>query len=374
MRLRSGWATRKELPVRQPTDPLQLPASPSILQLIPAVRTASPPTTHSLFSLKRISPAWTGALLVFGAAVGYTLSNMAFRDVAVRSDLGWVMWATAMKAVPVTIASWVLVGFRRSRGLPALPTREHWLPLIAAGLATQFAGNVLFQMALGIVGLAFSVALTFAGIIVGGAILGRIVLGEPITQRSTIAMALLLAAVAILQVDAGQTARSVTGAVSTLTIIGGGLAALGSGIGFAFCGVIIRRALRSEMSHSAAVVVICTTGVVLCGPIGAAVLGLRGIAAIPAETFGMMLVGGIMNAFAFFAVSAGFQRLSVVKVNLINASQVAMAAIAGVVFFGEALTLWTAAGIVLTMVGLVVLGLERPSVPGVATAADVPDA
>lgn len=349
-------------------------ASLSILQLTPAVRTACPPSPTSLFSCKSLSPAWTGAVLVFGAAVGYTLSNMAFRDVAVRSDLGWVMWATAMKALPVTIASWAIVGFRRSRGLPSLPTRGHWLPLIAAGLATQFAGNVLFQSALGIVGLAFTVALTFAGIIVGGAILGRVVLGEPITRRSVVAMALLLAAVGILQVDAGQMARSVAGPVSTLKIVGGGLAALGSGVGFAFCGVIIRRALRSEMSHSAAVVVICTTGVVLCGPIGAALLGLRGIAAIPAETFGLMLVGGVMNAFAFFAVSAGFQRLSVVKVNLINSSQVALAAIAGVVFFGEALTVWTGAGIVLTMGGLVLLGLERPTVPGVAAAADVPEA
>lgn len=309
---------------------------------------------------------------MFGAAIGYTLSNMAFRDVATRSDLGWVMWATAMKAIPVTLASWVLVGLRHSRGLPSLPTRGHWLPLIAAGLATQFAGNVMFQTALGIVGLAFTVALTFAGIIVGGAILGRIMLGEPITPRAVVSMALLLAAVAILQVDAGQTARSVAGSVSTLQIVGGGLAALGSGIGFAFCGVIIRRALRSEMSHTATVVVICTTGVVLCGPIGAALLGVRGIAAIPPEMIGMMLLGGVMNAFAFFAVSAGFQRLSVVKVNLINSSQVALAAIAGVAFFGEALTIWTGTGIVLTLIGLVILGLERPGIPGVASATPLP--
>jgi drug/metabolite transporter (DMT)-like permease len=334
------------------------------------VRTATPPAA-SLLPLKRLSPAWTGSLLVLLAAIGYTLSNMAFRDVATRSDLGWVMWATAIKAVPVTLMAWILVGLRRSQGLPSLPTREHWLPLIAAGLATQVAGNVLFQMALGIVGLALTVALTFAGIIVGGAVLGRIVLGEPITLRSVVAMALLLAAVAILQVDAAESARAVAGAIPISQICVGGLAALGSGVGFAFCGVIIRRALRAELSHSATVVFICTMGVVLCGPIGAALLGPAGIQSIPWSTHGMMLVGGVMNALAFFAVSAGFKRLSVVRVNLINSSQVALAALAGVVFFDEALTVWTASGIALTMCGLTVLGLEKPAVVGVAQAAEL---
>jgi drug/metabolite transporter (DMT)-like permease len=340
-------------------------------ELNPAVRTATPPAA-SLLPLKRLSPTWTGSLLVLLAAIGYTLSNMAFRDVATRSDLGWVMWATAIKAVPVTLMAWMLVGLRRSQGLPSLPTREHWLPLIAAGLATQVAGNVMFQMALGIVGLAFTVALTFAGIIVGGAVLGRMLLGEPITPRSVISMALLLAAVAILQVDAAESARAVAGNVSTPRIVLGGLAALASGVGFAFCGVIIRRALRAEMSHSATVVVICTMGVVLCGPTGAALLGPRGIQGISWSTHATMLVGGVLNALAFFAVSAGFKRLSVVRVNLINSSQVALAALAGIVFFNEALTVWTAAGITLTMCGLTVLGLEKPAMTGVAQAADLP--
>lgn len=305
------------------------------------------------------------------AALGYTLSNMAFRGVATRTDLGWVMWATAIKAVPVTLMAWGLVGFRRSRGLPSMPTREHWPALIAAGLATQVAGNVLFQMALGIVGLAFTVALTFAGIIVGGALLGRIMLGEPITSRSIVSMAMLLAAVAILQVDAADSARSVAGSASAPRIILGGVAALGSGVGFAFCGVIIRRALRAELSHSATVVCICTMGVVLCGPIGAALLGVAGIQRISASTHALMLAGGVMNALAFFAVSAGFKRLSVVRVNLINSSQVALAAAAGVVFFDEALTVWTATGIALTMCGLTVLGLEKPAVPEVAATAAI---
>lgn len=335
------------------------------------MRTATPPAA-SLLPLKRLSPVWTGTLLVFLAAIGYTLSNMAFRDVATRSDLGWVMWATAVKAVPVTLMAWILVGHRRSQGLPSLPTREHWPALIAAGFATQVAGNVLFQLALGIVGLALTVALTFAGIIVGGAVLGRMLLGEPITPRSVVSMALLLAAVAILQVDAAESARAVAGSIPTPGIILGGLAALSSGVGFAFCGVIIRRSLRAELSHSATVVFICTMGVVLCGPIGAALLGPRGIRSISGTTYAIMLAGGVLNALAFFAVSAGFKRLSVVRVNLINSSQVALAAIAGIVFFDEVLTLWTAAGIALTMCGLTVLGLEKPAMTGVAQAAELP--
>jgi drug/metabolite transporter (DMT)-like permease len=334
------------------------------------VRTATT-TASNLWPLKRLSPTWTGSLLVFLAAIGYTLSNMAFRDVATRSDLGWVMWATAVKAVPVTLMAWLLVGRRRSQGLPSLPTREHWPALIAAGFATQVAGNVMFQAALGIVGLALTVALTFAGIIVGGAVLGRMLLGEPITRRSVVSMAVLLISVAILQVDAAESARAVAGSISTARIVSGGLAAVSSGVGFAFCGVIIRRALRAELSHSAIVVVICTMGVVLCGPVGAALLGAQELAGIPRSTHAMMLAGGVMNALAFFAVSAGFKRLSVVRVNLINSSQVALAALAGIVFFNEELTVWTATGIGLTIGGLTILGLEKPAVTGLAQAADL---
>ena len=52
-------------------------------------------------------------------------------------------------------------------------------------------------------------------------------------------------------------------------------------------------------------------------------------------------------------------RLSVVRVNLINASQAAMCAAGGVLFFDEALTVWLVLGTLLTMGGLMLM--ERPS-------------
>ena len=69
--------------------------------------------------------------------------------------------------------------------------------------------------------------------------------------------------------------------------------------------------------------------------------------------------------------------LPVVQVNLLSASQVAMAALAGVLFFGEALSIALVAGVLLTTLGLLMIkrGEKEPrrSVELITDLADHPD-
>jgi drug/metabolite transporter (DMT)-like permease len=65
-----------------------------------------------------------------------------------------------------------------------------------------------------------------------------------------------------------------------------------------------------------------------------------------------MLAAGTFNAVAFFSLTRAMQLVPVSYVNIVNASQVAMAAAAGVVLFHEPTTAWLYAGLILTFVGL----------------------
>jgi len=72
-----------------------------------------------------------------------------------------------------------------------------------------------------------------------------------------------------------------------------------------------------------------------------------------------MFAAGLFNFAAFVALASSLKVLPVVAVNLINASQVAMAALAGVLLFAEPVTATLLAGIVLTVAGLVALANPR---------------
>ncbi|MEK6237163.1 MAG: DMT family transporter, partial [Planctomycetales bacterium] len=158
---------------------------------------------------------------------------------------------------------------------------------------------------------------------------------------------------------AGGTTASATANETVSVLIPAALAAVlaacMSGTAYAAGGVMIRRTVTKDVSLSATLMVISTTGVVSLGLCSWQRLGIAGIlAASPAEFRGMVLAG-ICNAVAFFSLSKALQLIPVARVNAMNASQVAMASAAGILFFQEALTPWLAAGVALTVVGLLLM-------------------
>lgn len=71
--------------------------------------------------------------------------------------------------------------------------------------------------------------------------------------------------------------------------------------------------------------------------------------------FGMMLLAGIFNVIAFLALTRALQITSLVRVNALNASQVAMASVAGIVLFQEQASPALTLGVALTVVGLLIM-------------------
>jgi DME family drug/metabolite transporter len=302
-------------------------------------------------------PALQGLLLGCFSALCYSLTNGCLRHVAVRIDLDWAMWVASWKAMPTAVVGWILMAAMVRRGERIIPPRGIFLSLVANGLLMQFCGNVLFQLALSRAGLALSVPLCFASLITMSAILGRVVLHDPIRPRTLVAMGLLMVSVAILSL--GTRGASMTSALSWRDTAIGAAAACGSGVGFSISGVIVRRSLRQGISL--AVSLGYSSTVAMCPALFS--IAHEGVPSLWNQLdrlgFASLLTAGVLNAIGFFSVSEALRHLPVVRVNLINASQAALGGLMGVLLFHEVPTWWLLIGTLTTISSLIVLGTEK---------------
>ncbi len=289
-----------------------------------------------------------GAVCGVIAAALYTMANIALRQcVGVDPFL-----VSAVKAAPTVILLAPLLAWMSATN-KTIATSYRMLPrFVFASLLGQVVGNGAFQIALGIIGLAASVPITLGVLIVGGAILGRFMLKEPVTVRTMVAMFTLIGAVIVLCLP-GATVAPVE---SNLPVWVGALAAAASGAAYAFFGVSMRQTLTSGMSATVTMFVSGTVGtIVLWG-----ITTLRDVSLDHSlAQWGVMVAAGVFNFTAFAALSRSLKSLPVVAVNLINASQVAMAAVAGVILFAEPVTAPLVFGILLTFAGLGILANRR---------------
>lgn len=300
-----------------------------------------------------LPPVVFGTLCGMLAAVGYTAANICLRSV-VKIDPYWVSCVKSFPTVAL-VGPWLLV--RMSRRQRVLPPLRPLLILLAAAAFGQLAGNVSFQYALGVIGIALTVPLVLGTLILAGALLGWILLGEHITRRTAIATLLLIVAVCVLSIGAPAAHRATAPADANgmLTVGVGVAAACLAGFAYALLGVAIRHGVTGEAPISTTLLVVGVAGVVLLGGCSWSRIGWSGVLATGELEMAYMLLAGICNAVAFFALTKALQLASVVYVNALNATQTAMAAVAGVMIFAEPLSAALGLGIVLTAAGLVLM-------------------
>jgi drug/metabolite transporter (DMT)-like permease len=294
------------------------------------------------------------ALGLFSAAV-YTCTNICLREVA-RSDPFWV---SCIKATPTLLLASGLLIYRRLKGQRSWPGWPILGLLVVVGLIAQVLGNVMFQYALGVVGIALSVPLTFGTLILSGAVLGRMWLKEPITPRAAIAVTLLIASIAILSTGAKAAERVVESGTAEVhspwhVALGVGAACI-SGVAYGLLGVVLRGVTPANAPLGATLFVISGVGTISLGLWSVSRLGWSGLIETPAADFSYMWWAGVFNAVAFVALIQALSIAPLVHVNAVNSSQTAMAAVAGILIFGEPLTLTLALGVGLTTAGLLLL-------------------
>ena len=300
--------------------------------------------------------------MAYGSAVGYTAANICLRTLT-HCDPAWV---SCVKAFPTfaLVGPWLVL--RAWRSQPLAPSLKDLGLLILAGLIGQLGGNVLFQWSLGVVGIALCVPLTLGAMIVVGAVLGQRYLGESISRRMMLAIAILIAAIFILGCGAAAANRSISEtSVDPLTLggllylVAGVSAACASGAAYGLLGLAIRHAANGGMPVSTILVSVTSIGCLALGALSHWRIGVESMWNTPPQDLAIMLLAGVCNAVAFWSLAKALQLVSLVYTNALNASQTAMAALAGIVFFREAPTLAMAVGIVLTIGGLLLMKHER---------------
>lgn len=136
------------------------------------------------------------------------------------------------------------------------------------------------------------------------------------------------------------------------------LAAAVAGAAFASLSIAIRHTMNAAARQSTLMFIITGIGVITMGPISLHRQGFAGLPATTPEQFSWMFAAGVFNLLGFMGITKGLHLTAVVPANLLNASQVAMAALAGMVFFREPPNSWLISGVILTLLGIFLV--DRP--------------
>ena len=315
---------------------------------MPETTDLPPPIFHQDSTLDLSKSAWA-TLLGLTAAVGYTLANIALRSV---SDCDPV-WVSCIKAIPTLVIATPIVWWIQ-RGRHPLPAPRVIAALVVASLVGHLFGNVVFQWALGVIGIALTVPVTLGSIIVFGTLMGGLLMNEPVTRRTLTAVVMLTIAVFVLSLGADDAYQSVTQSVDApwwLVAAGVGGAVM-CGASYAFLGAVIRYGVQRRVSVMFTLFVVSLVGSTSLGALSLLRGGIDVMASYSAAQYGTMFLAGLANAAAFLALTAAYKLAHMVYVNALNASQAAMAAVAGIILFHEAPTpaLWLGLG--MTVLGL----------------------
>lgn len=309
-------------------------------------------------------PLVLGSLCCTISALGYSAANLCLCTLATTADPVWTLAIKESVTVAV-VGPWLLCQF--VRGKYALPPLKAVATLIAVGVAVQLLGNLMMQGAFGVLGLAVTIPVVYATTLTSTAILGRIVLRELVTLRTALAIAALIVAITLLSRGTGDGLG--TGVQQSVAARWALAAACAAGAIFAVMTISIRKSVIGAVPLPVVVLLIPAMGTLTLGPYGLWRDGIEGLLSLRPEQWGMMLLAGTLNFIAFVAYSLSLRWIAAVQANVINAAQVAMAAVGGVLFLSEPSNDMLLVGVGLTMVGIFLIeqpgeGTEREAVQG----------
>jgi len=296
---------------------------------------------------------------------------MCLRFLTIHADRVWVICVkefVTVAAVGPCLVYWTC------RGRLARPPLGTLAALLCVGLLTQLGANLPAIWAMSVVGLVITIPVVLGVNLMSSAVLGRLFLGERVSFRSGLAIGLLIVSICLLSLGAEQANASIAAVAKVATgplWIGLAVAtACLTGAIYAMLSVVIRSTATNGTPLSVVMFLITVPGVLTLGPLSFWWQGATGLLNTPPRDFAVMLAAGVLNLLAFLAIIKGLQLTAVVRANVLTASQVAMAVVAGMLFFGEPPNPWLLLGVSLTVVGMVLI--DRSPGSNRDTLADVP--
>ena len=288
------------------------------------------------------------------SAFGCTGFNICLRFVSNREDPAWSNCVQASVG-PVVFGAYL--AWLAARGHRALPPWKELAVLSLLGLITQI-GGVLTIWAMGVVGVGITITLQTGGMLASSAVLGLIVLGEPVSWRQVFAVIMITGSVVFFSTGAQSASTITANGVSPLRVLLGIAAGVAGGLSFGILTVGIRKTVTTNTSPAAIVFLITLMGVVAFGPLSVYRLGLPALVHTPPGHLGAMLAAGAMNLLGFLLVTKSLQLSTVVRVNVINNGlTMALTVLAGIVMFGESCNRDILIGILFSAAGTLLISL-----------------
>ncbi len=300
---------------------------------------------------------WLGTAFCLASAAGYTGANICLRQLAeIEADPAWVICLKETMAV-VVLGPWLVWQAARGARLSCQP--RALLVLIAAALAVQLIGNLGIQWSLGLIGLVVSLPTIFGALLVSSAVIGVVAFHESLGTRSIVAVATVIASVVLLSIGAtgqdGVLANSGSLILTSCAIVAAGI----GGVVYAGMGAVLRYAASMHVPVPLTVVIVTGTGTISLGILCVVRLGPAEMLATDRTELAWIIASGLCNVMAFSLITKGIQLTTLAHANILNASQVALGALAGVILFHEPYNGWLLGGVVLTVVGIVLFNKPR---------------
>ena len=306
-----------------------------------------------------LDPLLVGTFYGAGSAVMYSAANICLRGL---SDFDPFL-VSCVKAMPTMVFAGTMVALRYRQGRTVWPSWRTMAMLAAAGAIAQLGGNAAFQWSLRTAGLAIAVPLCSGTMIIGAAVLGRFWLGEGVTPRSALAILVLIISIVVLSLGSSAVHASSEAAAIAALVPWGAAAACFSGLAYSVLNVVIRRVVTGAVPLSLTLFTVSTVGMVCLGTGALLNSGWGAIASTPPKSLAAMVGAGTINAGAFFLMGRALQWANLVEVNIVSASQNALAAVAGLVIFQEPATAKLFVGVALSIAGCMLVDRGRRSVP-----------
>jgi drug/metabolite transporter (DMT)-like permease len=283
------------------------------------------------------------------ATLGYSFASAFLRQAAHDPPI-WVSTIKAACTAMIFVPWLIALAAKREKILP--PWRVIWM-LVAVSLFVQICGNVFYQVALAQIGIALAVPVTLGAMVFSGAVLGRVLMNEPLSPKIALGLGILIAAISLLSVGAKHASGVITsGQSSPLAWLWGALAAIFSGFAYAVLGLGVRQSTQHQIPLATPIVFVSVIGTVALGLLSLLLEGVPRIQAISQVSWMAMIAAGLLNGVAFLALAKALKILPVVYVNAINTLQMVASAFLGLLWFSEPWTHWHLVGLVLSIAGL----------------------
>ncbi len=303
---------------------------------------------------------FVGAACGLTAAIGYTATNVCLRQVSSLDPF----FVSAIRAIPSVLIVLPLIARRLMRGSRVLNGMQHVGTLLVTGIIAQICGNVFFQASLGVVGVAIAVPLVLSTMIVSGAVIGWLVLGERVGVKTQFGMVLLIVALVFFSLGARQAQMQINpvsvptpgdASILWLAIAGNML----GGLSYAFLGLSMRRAFQAGMPIETAILILSTIAVILLFGICCFRISWDQVEQVTSQQWTLMIVAGVLNGLSFILLGIALRNLHLVFAQMVNATQATLASIAGYLVFAEPLTSNLIIGLLFTITGLTLAGLQK---------------